>query len=99
MRCAVLTDGYAGVGRAYLNIKMRIADGIAYLLKCSAGGKHCKRAAERDLARRCNACRDSDHVALCDTAVEEALRECLLEFYRLGRLCKVCVENDHVCRI
>ena len=73
------------MGRADLHIQMRISDRITHLFKCTSRREHSERTRERNLARRGDPRRNSHHIALCDTAVDMAFRECLLEYSRLGR--------------
>ncbi len=79
------------MGRADLHIQMRISDRITHLFKCTSRREHSEGTRERNLARR-----NSHHIALCDTAVDMAFRECLLEYSRLGCRRQVGVQYNDV---
>ena len=92
--CAVLANGDAGVSADNVNVKSGIADRVSDLLVGSACGKHRKRGCKHLHARCSNTCRNADHVALCNSAVEESLGKFLLKHTRLGCSRKVCVKNE-----
>ena len=94
--CTVFADGDAGVRCADLYVEVRVADAVADLLKGSAGGKHRKAGGKRNHTRRGKPCRNTHHIALGNAAVEEAVGIRRLEFAGLGRLGKVCVEDNEV---
>ena len=71
---AVFTHGYAGVGAADLHIKLGIGDRVADLLIGTACAEHGKGGAEGNKAHGGKASADIHHVALGNTAVEEAVR-------------------------
>ena len=77
---------------ADLNVKVGIADAVAYDLERSACREHREGACEYELAGACDTSRYAHHVCLCDTAVEESVRVSLLEDACLGRCRKVSVE-------
>ena len=93
---AVLTDRDAGMGCADLHIQVRIADGVANLLKGTAGCKHGKCRCERHFPGCCDPGRDSHHVRLRDAAVNVALREGLLEGSGLGCACEVSIQDNDI---
>ena len=81
---AVLADRDARMGRADLDVQVRVTDRVAHLLKGAAGGEHRKGAGKRDHARRGKARRYAHHVALGDAAVDEAFRAHLFKGNCLG---------------
>ena len=93
---AVLANGDAGVGRADLDVVVRIAHRVAHLFKAASGGKHGEGGSERDLTAEGHTDGGGDHVVFGDTAIEEAIRESLLERTGLGGGGEVSVQNDEV---
>ena len=93
---AVLADGNAAVRRADLHIQVRIADGIADLLKGASRHKHRKAGNERHKAHRRHARRRSDHVRLRDAAVKVPVREFLLERARHRGFREVRIQHDKI---
>ena len=84
------------MGSADLHVQLRVADGVADLLKGTSCGEHGKGAGKGNLACGGDACRHAHHVGLGDTAVDVALREGLLEDASLCGVCKVSVQNDYI---
>ena len=93
---AVLANGDTGMGRADLDVVVRIAYRIAHLLEAASGGKHGEGGSERDLAAEGHTDSGGDHIVFRDTAVEEAIRERLLERTGLGGSGEVSVQNNEV---
>ena len=79
-----------------LHIQMRISYGVTNLLERTASSEHCEGATERDLACSSKTCCDTYHIALCDTAVEEAIRICFLKYACLGCAGKVSIQYQNV---
>ena len=96
MGCSVLSDGNTCMGSADLYIQMRITDGISHLLKVTSCRKHGKRTDKRNLTAGCKSRRDTGHITLCDTAVNMALRKCLLENTGFGCTCKVSIQYNQI---
>ena len=93
---AVLSDGDTCVSRADLNVEVRIAYAVSNLLVSSACRKHSEGGCEYSLAGRSDTCRNAHHIALCDSAIEESLRELFLKHTRLGSRRKICVEHQKI---
>ena len=96
MRCTVLTDGYAAVCRADLDIQMRIPNGISYLLVCTSRRKHGKGGDKGDEPHRRETRTDIRHIAFRNPAVKMALRKHLLKCPRLRCAGKVGIQNDNI---
>ena len=96
MGCTVLTDRDAGVGRADLNVEMRITDGVADLFVGSSRSKHGKGAGKRNQAGRGKACRNIHHVCFRDTAVEMAFRKSFFEHTCLRCTCQIRIQHDNI---
>ena len=96
MRCAVLAHRDSCMGGADLHIQMRISDGIAHLFIRAARRKHSEGRCKRDLAYRSQPGRDSHHIRFRDTAVDMAIRKCLLEGIRFGGIGQICVQNHQI---
>lgn len=94
MGSTVLANRNPRMGRTDVNVEMGIADGIPDLLERAPGGKHRKGRAEYFLTRSRNACGDANHVALGNSAVEEAIRIRSFEPARLG-CCREVGIQDH----
>ena len=73
VRGTVLAHRNTGVRGTDLNVKVRIADGVADLLKGAAGGKHGKAARKGDAAGGCDTGGNTHQVALGDAHIEEAV--------------------------
>ena len=84
------------MGCADFYIEMRVADGVADLLKRTSGSKHGKTARERNESAGGKTCRDAHHVSFCDTTIDVTVRECLFENTGFGRTCQVSVQNDQI---
>ena len=79
-----------------LYIQMGISYGVTNLLKCTSCREHREAAAERNLTCSSKACRDTYHIALCDTTVEETIRVCFLKYACLGCAGKVSIQYQNV---
>mgnify|MGYP000712675903 FL=1 len=84
MAGAVLAHADTAVGSADLDIIVRIAQGVADLLKGAAGGEHGERAGKGHQAHGGKAGGHVYHVALRDAAVKMPLRERLLKHAGFG---------------
>ena len=96
MGCAVFPYGDAGMGCADFHVQMGIADGVADLLISAACREHGKGAGKGDFPYSGKSCRNAHHVAFCDTAVNMAFGERLLEGIGLGGICQVGIQNHQV---
>ena len=93
---AVLTGGNAGVAACDFDVQLRIGNGVADLLKRSAGGEHGKRSRYGNLTGCRHACRNADHVALGNAAVKETLGKLLLKYACFGRGGEVRVKYNDI---
>ena len=73
VRGAILAHRDTGVRGTDLNVKVRVADGVADLLKGAAGGEHGKGAREGDAAGGRDASGNTHQVALGDAHIEETI--------------------------
>ena len=96
MRGAVLAHRDTGVRGTDLNVKVRIADGVADLLKGAASGKHGKGAREGDAAGGCDASGNTHQVALGNAHIEEAIGAGCLKLAGLRGSSQVGVEDHKV---
>ena len=91
---AVLPDRDPGVGRADLDVQMRVGDRVSHLLERPSGGEHRERRHEGDRSGGRDPGGDAHHIALGDPAVEEAVGMLFGEQAGLGRLRQVGVKHD-----
>ena len=94
MRGSVLSDRDAAVGRADLDVELRVGDRETDLLPASAGGEDAERGGEHHLAGGCQTGGDADHVLLRDPYLDEPLGTDLLELGGLGGACQVRIHDD-----
>src|SRR5699024_10385008 len=96
MGCSVFSYGDTRMGCTDLDVELRISDGVSHLFKCTSCRKHGERTCKRNLSCRCKTRRNSHHISLCDSAVNVALRKCLLKGSCLCRAGKVRIQYNHV---
>ena len=96
MGCTVLTHRDAAVGGTDLHVQVGVADGVAHLLKGTAGGKHGKAGNKGHIAHGGQAGGHAHHVALGNAAVKVAVRICLAEHAGLGGGGQVGVQHHDV---
>ena len=95
MGCSVFPDGDSCMGSSDLHIQVRISNGVSDLLKGTSCRKHGKGTCKRHFSRCCQSGCHTDHIALCDSAVNEPFWIGFLEDSCLSRCCKVCIQyND-----
>ena len=93
---AVLTHGDARVGSADLDVEMGVGHAVADLLKGTSGGEHGEGGGYDGLTGGGKACGDTDHIALGDTAIKEAVGIRLGEIAGLGGFCQVGVQHHEI---
>ena len=93
---AVLTDGEPRVGGGDLDVQVRVADGVADLLKAAARNEHRKAGHEGDIAHRGHTGGDADHVLLGNAAVKVTIRVLLAEDFGFGGSGQVGVKNHQI---
>ena len=93
---AVFPDGNSGMCRTDLHIQMRISDGIAHLLVRTSCRKHGEGAHKRYKSTCGHSGCHAGHIRLCDTAVNVAVRECLLEHSGLGCRCEIRIQDNQI---
>ena len=96
MGCTVLTHRDAAVGGTDLHVQVGVADGVAHLLKGTAGGKHGKAGNKGHIAHGGQAGGHAHHVALGNAAVKVAVRISLAEHAGLGGGSQVSVQHHQV---
>ena len=93
---AVLTDRQAGVGGGNLHVQVRVADGVANLLKAAARHEHGEAGNKGHIAHRGHTGGDAHHVLLGNAAVKVALGVSLAENLGLGGGGQVGVKNHQI---
>ena len=96
MGCTVLTHRDAAVGGTDLHVQVGVADGVAHLLKGTAGGKHGKAGNKGHIAHGGQAGGHAHHVSLGNAAVKVAVRISLAEHAGLGGGSQVSVQHHQV---
>ena len=95
MGTAVVESGNAGVGTDDIDGIASIGHRQEELVEAAAGGEGTKGVNKGSLAGGRHTCCHTDHIALCDSAVNEPLWIGFLEDSCLSRCCKVCIQyND-----
>ena len=93
---AVLAHRDAAVGGTDLDVEVRVADGVADLLKRAARGKHGKAGNKGDIAHGGQACSHTHHIALGNAAVKVAAGVSLAEHARLGGSSQIRVQHHQL---
>ena len=96
MRGAVLAHRDAGVRGADLDVEVRVADGVADLLKGATGGKHGKGAREGNATGGCDTGGDTHQVALGNAHIKETIGAGGLELAGLRCGSQVGIEDHKV---
>ena len=84
------------MGGSDLDVQVRVADGVADLLKAAARNEHGKAGHEGDIAHRGHTGGDADHVLLGNAAVKMTVRELFAEDLGLGGGGQVGIKDDQV---
>ena len=96
MGSTVLAHRDAAMGGTDLDVEVRVADGVADLLKRAARGKHGKAGNKGHVAHGGQARGHAHHVALSNAAVKMTVRVSLAEHTGLGGSSKVCVQHHQI---
>ena len=96
VRGAILAHRDTGVRGTDFNVEVRVADGVADLLKGAAGGEHGKAAREGNAAGGCDTGGNTHQVALGNAYIEEAVGTGCLELAGLRGGGQVGVEDHKV---
>ena len=84
------------MGGADLDVQVRVADGVADLLKAAARNEHGKAGHEGNIAHRGHTGGDADHVLLGNAAVKVTIRVLLAEDFGFGGSGQVGVKDHQI---